>query len=101
MAEKFEADLDLIINLAETQTALRRLGQEILMTRRRVNALEWVLIPELKQQVKYIRITLEERERKDLFRLKKVKQMIEKRKKESATISGGRRQIVSGAEKNG
>lgn len=101
MAEKFEADLDLIINLAETQTALRRLGQEILMTRRRVNALERVLIPELKQQVKYIRITLEERERKDLFRLKKVKQMIEKRKKESATISGGRRQIVSGAEKNG
>jgi len=101
VAEKFEAELDLIINLAETETALRRLGQEILMTRRRVNALEQVLIPELKQQAKYIRITLEEREREDLFRLKKVKQMIEKRKRGPAAISGGRRFVVPGDEENG
>ncbi|MCK4269687.1 MAG: V-type ATP synthase subunit D, partial [Methanogenium sp.] len=38
-AERFEAELDLIIELAETETALRRLGGEIQMTRRRVNAL--------------------------------------------------------------
>jgi len=57
-AEKFEAELDLIITLAETETSLRRLGGEIQMTRRRVNALEQILIPELKRQAKYIEVTI-------------------------------------------
>ena len=80
-AEKFEMELDLIIGLAETETSLKRLGGEIQMTRRRVNALEQVLIPELKKQAKYIENTIDEREREDLFRLKKVKKIIERRKK--------------------
>jgi V/A-type H+-transporting ATPase subunit D len=80
-AEKFEMELDLIIGLAETETALRRLGGEIQMTRRRVNALEQVLIPDLKKQAKYIENTIDEREREDLFRLKKVKKIIERKKK--------------------
>jgi len=79
-AERYEAELDLIIGLAETETALRRLGDEIQMNRRRVNALEQVLIPELKQQAKYIKIAIEEREREDLYRLKKVKKILERRK---------------------
>ena len=81
VAEKFEIELDLITGLAETETALRRLGEEIQMNRRRVNALEQVLIPELKRQAKYIRITIDEREREDLYRLKKVKKILEKKKK--------------------
>jgi V/A-type H+-transporting ATPase subunit D len=80
-AEKFESELDLIILLAETETALRRLGEEIQMNRRRVNALEQVLIPELKRQAKYIKITIEEREREDLYRLKKVKRILQKKRK--------------------
>jgi V/A-type H+/Na+-transporting ATPase subunit D len=80
VAEKYEAKLDLIIELAETETSLRRLGDEIQMNRRRVNALEQVLIPELKRQAKYIKIAIEEKEREDLFRLKKVKKLIERRK---------------------
>jgi V/A-type H+-transporting ATPase subunit D len=80
-AEKYEAELDLIIGLAETETSLRRLGDEIQMNRRRVNALEQVLIPELKSQAKYIKIAIEEREREDLFRLKKVKKLLERKKK--------------------
>jgi V/A-type H+-transporting ATPase subunit D len=80
-AEKFEAELDLIISLAETETALRRVGGEIQMTRRRVNALEQILIPELKRQAKYIEITIDERDREDLYRLKKVKKIIERKKK--------------------
>lgn len=83
VAEKFEAELDLIIVLAETETTLRRIGHEILMTRRRVNALEQVMIPELYRQTKYIKITIEEREREDLFRLKKVKRLLERRKRQS------------------
>jgi V/A-type H+/Na+-transporting ATPase subunit D len=81
VAEKYEHELDLITGLAETETALRRLGQEIQMNRRRVNALEQILIPELKRQAKYIRITIDEREREDLYRLKKVKKILEKKKK--------------------
>ena len=80
-AEKFEMEIDLIIGLAETETSLKRLGGEIQMTRRRVNALEQVLIPDLKKQAKYIENTIDEREREDLFRLKKVKKIIERKKK--------------------
>lgn len=80
-AERFEAELDLLIELAETETAMRRLGAEIQMNRRRVNALEQILIPELKIQAKYIKNAIEEREREDLFRLKKVKTIIERKKK--------------------
>ena len=81
VAEQYEAELDLIIELAETETSLRRLGDEIQMNRRRVNALEQVLIPELKKQAKYIKIAIEEREREDLYRLKKVKKLLERKKK--------------------
>jgi V/A-type H+-transporting ATPase subunit D len=79
-AERYEAEVDLIIVLAETETSLRRLGDEIQMNRRRVNALEQVLIPELKQQAKYVKLAIEEREREDLFRLKKVKKILERRR---------------------
>lgn len=89
VAERFQEELDLIVGLAETETTLRRIGHEILMTRRRVNALEQVMIPELYRQTKYIKITIEEREREDLFRLKKVKRLLERRKKESRAATGG------------
>ncbi len=79
-AERYEEQLDLVVVLAETETSLRRLGGEIQMTRRRVNALEQVLIPDLQKQAHYIEATIEEREREDLFRLKKVKRIIERRK---------------------
>ncbi|MEN6443645.1 MAG: V-type ATP synthase subunit D [Methanoregula sp.] len=82
-AERFEAELDLLIRLAETETAMRRLGAEIQMNRRRVNALEQILIPELNSQAKYIKNAIEEREREDLFRLKKVKSILERKKKKA------------------
>jgi V/A-type H+/Na+-transporting ATPase subunit D len=81
VAEKFEMELDLIIELVETETSLKRLGGEIQITRRRVNALEQIMIPELKKQAKYIKNAIDEREREDLFRLKKVKKIIERKKK--------------------
>jgi len=93
-AERFESEIDLIIGLAETETALRRLGHEIQMNRRRVNALEQVLIPELKAQAKYIKITIEEREREDLFRLKKVKKILNRKKQ-------GRGRSPAGGQESG
>ena len=82
-AERYEVELDLLIKLAEIETAMRRLGTEIQMNRRRVNALEQILIPELKSQAKYIKNAIEEREREDLFRLKKVKSIIERKKRKA------------------
>ena len=82
-AERYKLELDLLIKLAEIETAMRRLGTEIQMNRRRVNALEQILIPELKSQAKYIKNAIEEREREDLFRLKKVKSIIERKKKKA------------------
>ncbi len=90
-AEKFEAEMDMIIRLAETETTLRRIGNEIQMNRRRVNALDQIIIPELKEQAKYIRFSIEEREREDLFRLKKVKKLIERKKvKKKMAQTGGK-----------
>jgi V/A-type H+-transporting ATPase subunit D len=79
-AEKFEKILDVIIEYADIETRLKRLGEEINKTNRRVNALEQVTVPSLHEQVSYISQTLDERAREDLFRLKKVKKKIEKKK---------------------
>jgi V/A-type H+-transporting ATPase subunit D len=79
-AEKYEKILDVIIEYADIETRLKRLGEEINKTNRRVNALEQVTVPALHEQVAYISQTLDERAREDLFRLKKVKKKIEKKK---------------------
>jgi V/A-type H+/Na+-transporting ATPase subunit D len=79
-ADKFERILDVIIEYADIETRLKRLGEEIQKTNRRVNALEQITVPSLREQVNYIRQTLDERAREDLFRLKKVKKKIEKKK---------------------
>lgn len=79
-ADKFERILDVIIEYADIETRLKRLGEEIQKTNRRVNALEQITVPALKEQVAYIQMTLDERAREDLFRLKKVKKKIERKK---------------------
>ncbi|MDI3280167.1 MAG: V-type ATP synthase subunit D [Bacillota bacterium] len=80
-AERYEQELDIILDMAATETKMRRLGEELQRTRRRVNALERVVIPALAEQVKYIQMALDERAREDLFRLKKVKKSLEAKKK--------------------
>jgi V/A-type H+-transporting ATPase subunit D len=80
-ADKFERILDVIIEYADIETRLKRLGEEIQKTNRRVNALEQITVPSLKEQVSYIRQALDERAREDLFRLKKVNKKIEAKKK--------------------
>lgn len=79
VAEAFEAQLDLVIELAASEMRLRRLAEEIGRTTRRVNALDHVLIPRLEAERNYIQMVMEEREREDLFRLKRVKVKLERR----------------------
>jgi len=80
-AERFEEIVELMIQSADIETRLRRLGAELQKTNRRVNALENILIPELKEQIKFIYSQLDERAREDHFRLKKVKKKILARQK--------------------
>ncbi|MCM8709612.1 V-type ATP synthase subunit D [Clostridium sp. SYSU_GA19001] len=70
--------LPLLLELAEVEKAAQLMADEIEKTRRRVNALEYMTIPQLKETIKYIRMKLEENERGALTRLMKVKDMIEK-----------------------
>lgn len=65
-----------LLELAEIETAVTRLAQEIERTRRRVNALEHVMIPDLEKTVRYITMKLEENERANLTRLMKVKDIV-------------------------
>lgn len=85
-AEKMENEIDIIVEVAGIETKLKRLGAEIQKTRRRVNALDYIVIPRVKEQVKFITQALEERAREDIFRLKKVKKSLEKKKKERAAV---------------
>ncbi len=75
-AGKFEEIIDIMIQSADIETRLRRLGEELQKTNRRVNALENIVVPELEEQVKFIFSALDERAREDHFRLKKVKKKI-------------------------
>ena len=80
-AERFEASLDMVLKLAESENALKKLIREIEKTKRRVNALEYVLIPKLESQAKYISFRLEEMERESFFTLKMIKRKMEKKEK--------------------
>ena len=67
----------LILKLAEVEGTIERLAIEIEKTKRRVNALEHIFIPRLKATEKYIEMQLQEREREDFFRRKRIKAIME------------------------
>jgi V/A-type H+-transporting ATPase subunit D len=71
-----EKALSSLMELAEKEKGLQLLADEIEKTRRRVNALEYVLIPELEETVKYISMKLSEMERGDLMRLMRIKDIV-------------------------
>ncbi len=68
-----------LLELAEVEKAVHLLAEEIEKTRRRVNALEHILIPQLQEGVRYIVMKLEENERGALTRLMKVKDIVRAR----------------------
>ena len=68
-----------LLELAEVEKSGQLMADEIEKTRRRVNALEYMTIPQLEETIKYIRVKLDENERGALTRLMKVKSMIDQR----------------------
>lgn len=72
-AASFRRVLAEIPELAETMTSVWRLARELQKTQRRVNALEHVFIPEYEEIVDFIETSLEERDREELFRMKRIK----------------------------
>ena len=63
----------MIYELAEIDNSIFKLAKEVQKTQKRTNALQHIQIPKYKEQVKYIQESLEEKEREDFFRLKRVK----------------------------
>jgi V/A-type H+-transporting ATPase subunit D len=72
-AEAYEELLESIILAAEVETAMKKMLDEIETTKRRVNALEFKLLPDLRENQAYIEQKLEEQEREEIFRMKKIK----------------------------
>ena len=72
-ASAYEKVVEKIILAAEVETSMRKLLNEIEKTKRRVNALEFVVIPSLDKQKSFIQLRLEEMERENTFRMKRIK----------------------------
>ncbi|MBI2654428.1 V-type ATP synthase subunit D [Candidatus Woesearchaeota archaeon] len=72
-AAAYEKVVEKIILAAEVETSMRKLLSEIEKTKRRVNALEFIVIPNLEKVRAFIQLRLEEIERENIFRMKRIK----------------------------
>ena len=80
-ADSYERLIENIILAAEVETAMKKMLEEIETTKRRVNALEFKLLPDLYDNQEYIEQKLEEQEREEIFRMKKIKAKKEEEEK--------------------
>lgn len=96
-AETSRKTLEIIIKLASLQTSFVTLDEEIKMTGRRVNALEYVIIPRIEETVRYINQEIDEQAREEFFRVKKVVQKKrEKLAKEAEAEINGELEMQNG-----
>ena len=81
--KKFGDLLNSLLKLAELEKTSILLAEEIEKTRRRVNALEYIIIPNITETIRYITMKLSEMERSNLTRIMKVKDIIQQKREES------------------
>jgi len=72
----FSEGITLLLELSQKEEDVRKLAREIERIRRRVNALEYIFIPQIKETVKYITMKLEERERAHIINIMKIKEIM-------------------------
>ncbi|PSQ10379.1 V-type ATP synthase subunit D [Halobacteriales archaeon QS_5_70_15] len=82
-ADAYEELVESVILAAEVETAMKKMLEEIETTKRRVNALEFTLLPQLYENQEYIEQKLEEQEREEIFRMKKIKAKKEREEAEA------------------
>lgn len=78
VAGEFEAASELLVKIAARETRLSRVGEMIKTDTRKINAINEVLLPGMNKKISSIERVLEEREREEIFRLKKFKEREEK-----------------------
>ena len=92
--EALQKGFEKMLKLAQIEKSAQLMAEEIEKTRRRVNALEYVVIPNTQEAIRYITMKLDENDRSTTTRLMKVKDMIlkeaieEKRAQDVAAMSG-------------
>jgi len=79
-ADRLKTLMPELLEIAEAEAKIESIAQELMMTNRKVNALERVLIPELMEQIRYIEGRLEEETLEEFFRAKRVKAVIRGKK---------------------
>ena len=80
-SKTFHEAVDVLVQLASLQTSFVTLDEVIKITNRRVNAIQYVVIPRLESSISYIISELDELDREEFFRLKKVQEKKKQRKK--------------------
>ncbi|TFG15303.1 hypothetical protein EU537_01375 [Candidatus Thorarchaeota archaeon] len=80
MAKRFQEALIAILGLAEIEWTLKRLALEIERTKRRVSALETIVLPRLEATARFVRLALEDREREESIRLKIIRNRMQEEK---------------------
>jgi len=109
--DSFITVLDVLIQVASLQTAFITLDEVIKITNRRVNAIEHVVIPTIENTIKYVISELDELEREEFYRLKKIQGKKKKQRaardearasyqKEQERISGGSKIIIEPEDKS-
>lgn len=86
-AQQFRKMVEAIINVAATETRLRKIGEEIKKTNRRVNALEQLVIPGINYEIRHIQTVLEQRALEEITVLKRIKAKLDLRDKEGKSTA--------------
>merc|ERR1719281_393351 len=89
--KNYQKAVELLVELASLQTSFITLDEVIKVTNRRVNAIEHVIIPKIERTLAYIVSELDELEREEFFRLKKVQDKKKKIKKEKEELAAPRK----------